>query len=158
MEEIEQVRKHGVYKKVPIEQCVKETGKKPIRVRWLDINKGDEENKDYRSRLVAQEIKTDKREDLFAATPPLEAKKILFSLAVTEGYGFRGGDREGGMCIDFINVSRAFFRAEAIRRVYVELPKEDRQEGMCGLLVKSLYGTRDGAQNWGDSYMKFMSL
>ena len=59
----------------------------PITVRWLDINKGDEENKEYRSRLVAQEIKRDKRDDLFAATPPLEAKKMLFSLAVTEGYG-----------------------------------------------------------------------
>ena len=30
----------------------------------------------YRSRWVAQEIKMDKREDLFAATPPIEAKKI----------------------------------------------------------------------------------
>ena len=32
--------------------------------------------------MVAKEIKLDKRDDLFAATPPLEAKKILFSLAV----------------------------------------------------------------------------
>ena len=27
-------------------------------------------------------------DDLFAATPPLEAKKIMFSMAVTEGIGF----------------------------------------------------------------------
>ena len=42
-------------------------------------------NPEYRSRLVAQEIKTDKREDLFAATPPLEAKKMFVSLAASFG-------------------------------------------------------------------------
>ena len=97
------------------------------------------------SRLVAQEIKRDKREDLFAATPPLEAKKMLFSMAVTEGYGYLGEDKEGGMKIDFIDVRRAFFHAPALRRVYVALPEEEAEEGMCGLLGKSLYGTRDAA-------------
>jgi hypothetical protein len=84
-EEMEEFRKHKVYKKVPIKQCWDETGKGPIGVRWIDINKGDADNPEYRSRLVAKEIKKDTREDLFAATPPLEAKKMLFSLAVTEG-------------------------------------------------------------------------
>ena len=45
--------------------------------KWIDIDKGDRINPEMRSRLVAQEINTHKREDLFAATPPLEAKKIL---------------------------------------------------------------------------------
>ena len=40
------------------------------------------------SRLVAKEIKADRRLDLFAAAPPLEAKKLLFSFAVTEEIGF----------------------------------------------------------------------
>ena len=56
-EEKSEFRKHGVYIKVKEEECWKETGKAPIRVRWIDINKGDENNKEYRSRLVAQEIK-----------------------------------------------------------------------------------------------------
>ena len=51
------------------------------------MNKGDRVNPEVRARLVAKEIKTSKREDLFAATPPLEAKKMLFSMAVTEGIG-----------------------------------------------------------------------
>ena len=34
--------------------------------------------------MVAKEIKRDSREDLFAATPPLEAKKILFAIASTK--------------------------------------------------------------------------
>ncbi len=36
-------------------------------------------NPECRARLVAKEIKRDARDDLFAATPPLEAKKLLFS-------------------------------------------------------------------------------
>ena len=52
----------------------------PIGCRWVDINKGDEDNPEYRSRLVAKEIKKDRNQDLFAATPPLEAKRLLFSM------------------------------------------------------------------------------
>ena len=74
-----------MYVKVPIKECWDQTGKDPIGTRWIDINKGDEMNPEYRSRLVAQEIKTDTREDLFAATPPLEAKKMLFSPAASFG-------------------------------------------------------------------------
>ena len=66
----------------------------PIGTRWVDVNKGDDQNPDYRSRLVAQEINDHKREDLFAATPPLEAKKMLMSLAVTEGFGYQRGSKK----------------------------------------------------------------
>ena len=156
LEELRQVYKFKVYDKVPIKECYDATGKEPIGVRWLDINKGDESNKDYRSRLVAQEIKKDKREDLFAPTPPLEAKKLLFSLAVTEGYGYIKGNEKNGMKIDFVDISRAFFHADAIRKVYVKLAPEDAEEGMCGRLNKSMYGTRDAAQNWGETYMQLM--
>ena len=57
VEELIEVAKHRVYDKVPIAQCYADTGSAPIRVRWLDINKGDELNPEYRSRLVAMEIK-----------------------------------------------------------------------------------------------------
>ena len=87
LEELGELAKHGVYVKAPIAECWEETGKAPIGTRWIDVNKGDDENPDYRSRLVAQEIKRDKREDLFAATPPLEAKKILFALASKRATG-----------------------------------------------------------------------
>ena len=36
------------------------------------VDKGDKIHPEYRSRLVAKEIKTDRRQDLLAATPPLE--------------------------------------------------------------------------------------
>ena len=96
LDEIKGLYQYGVYDKVKTEECWQKTGKAPIRVRWLDINKGDETNKEYRSRLVAQEIKRDNREDLFAATPPLEAKKLLFSWAVTEGDGYERGEEKNG--------------------------------------------------------------
>ena len=79
-EEIRDVRKHEVYVKVPLKECWDATGKDPIGTRWVDVKKkGDKVHPEYRSRLVAKEVKLDKREDLFAATPPLEAKKLLFS-------------------------------------------------------------------------------
>ena len=60
---MQELAKHGVYTKVPLEECWKETGMAPIGTRWVDVNKGDEDNPEYRSRLVAKEIKVNKRED-----------------------------------------------------------------------------------------------
>ena len=76
-EDLSEVHKHSVYKKVPITQCIERTGRKPIGTRWVDINKGDDENPNYRSRIVAQEFNSHKRDDLFAATPPLEAINVI---------------------------------------------------------------------------------
>ena len=52
------------------------------------------------------------------------------------------------MKLDFIDVRRVYFHAKARREVYVKLPAEDSEEGMCGRLNKAMYGTRDAAQNW----------
>ena len=58
-------------------------------------------------------------------------------MAVTERIGYNG-KRENGMCIDLIDVSRAFFHADALREVYIRLPPADHAEGMRGgLLQKS---------------------
>ena len=54
LDEMKGLYQYGVYEKVNIAECHEKTGKAPIRVRWLDINKGDEKNKEYRSRLVAK--------------------------------------------------------------------------------------------------------
>ena len=54
MEEMEYFRSMNVYRKVPIAECIEKTGRKPIAVRWVDINKGDTVNHNYRSRLVAK--------------------------------------------------------------------------------------------------------
>ena len=119
-------------------------------MRWIDINKGDQTTPNYRSRLVAREINTQKRDDLFAGTPPLEALKCILSMAASGN---------GGEVIMVNDVSRAFFHARACRDVYVQLAKEDQQEGderRCGRLNFSMYGTRDAAQNWAKEYAEML--
>ena len=109
--------------------------KAPIGSRWIDINKGDNANPDYRSRLVAQQVKYHSKEkNIFAATPPLEAQKLLFSMAVTEGVGFTRGGREHGLKLAFIDVKRAYFYAKAKKDIFIKLPPEDAEPGMCGKL------------------------
>ena len=135
-----------VHEKVPIQESYDKTGKAPIKCRWIDINKGDEKNPLYRSRLVAKEFKTDVRPDLFAATPPSECLKMLLSTLATKGKSYR---------LLYADVSRAYFYAEAVRPVYVQLPQEDLEEGdgqRCGNLLMSMYGTRDAAHNWAFEY------
>ena len=86
-EEIQEFRKHKVSIKVPVKERMERAGKKPIGVKWVDVNEGGEEHSEYRSRFVAKEMKRGKGEDLFAATPPLEALTILLPLAITAGVG-----------------------------------------------------------------------
>ena len=105
VEELHEFKKHNVYGKVPLKECWDNTGKGPIGIRWVLVNKGDEAKPEYRARLAAKELRRGRRDDLFAATPPLEALKILFSLAVTEGIGFEHKSiRNKGMKIGFIDI------------------------------------------------------
>ena len=60
-EEIEYVRKMHLYDKVPISECKRATGRMPITVRWIDINKGDQDKPNYRSRVVARETDIHKK-------------------------------------------------------------------------------------------------
>ena len=62
--EMEYFQKMGVYKKVPRSKCFQQTGKGPIGVRWIDVNKQDEEDPLYRSRLVAKDFNNYKDPDL----------------------------------------------------------------------------------------------
>ena len=157
LEEIYKVRHTGktLYHKVPIEECYEKTGKAPISVRWIDINKGDDEKPEYRSRLVAREIAREKRDDLFSSTPPLEALCYKLSRART---GRLERAKTGKVLkVQFLDISRAHFCCTCHRDVYVELCPEDAEEGMCAKLDMSLYGTRDAPQNWEDEYSNYMT-
>ena len=93
---------------------------------------------------------------LFAATPPLEAMKMLFSTATAEGIGDFKGSEYNCMKIEFIDIRRAYYQAHARRDFFVQLPPEDSAPGMCSKLNKALQGTRDAAQCWEYEYNKFM--
>ena len=142
-EEMQYVKKHAVYEKVPMTQCWKETGKNPIKTGWADTNKGTSECPNIRSRWVAKEYNTGPRPDLFSAASPLEGVKLVISEAASSS--------QKGTVLLVIDVRRAYFHAKARRRAYIELPEGDGGgpgSRQCGLLRKSLYGTCDAAQNW----------
>ena len=74
-EELDNFKQFGVsYVKVSLSESWAKT---PLKTRWVDVNEGDDKL-EVRSRFVAKKIKMDKREDLFATTPPLEAMNMLF--------------------------------------------------------------------------------
>ena len=54
-----------------------------------------------------------------------------------------------------MGVKRAYFYATAKEDIFIRLPGEDAEPIMRGRLLKSMYGTRDVASNWEDSYMDF---
>jgi hypothetical protein len=58
-----------------------------------------------------------------------------------------------------IDVKRAYFYAPATRPIYVEIPEEDRTKddtANVAVLNLSLYGTRDAAVNWVQTYTKVL--
>ena len=90
------------------------------------MNKGDANNPEIRCRLVAQEINWNKMNEWFVAAPPLEALRLIISIAATHNYDIMTND-----------VSRAYFYAPVKegQYIYVKLPEEDilpGEEGMCG--------------------------
>ena len=107
------------------------------------MKKGDATDTNYRSRLVGREFNVGRDDALYAATPPLEALRVVISHAATHS---RGGARRSVMVND---VRRAYFYAKIQRDVYIELPQEDEMHGkMLGKLKLCLYGTRDAAKGW----------
>ena len=155
--EMDYLHKQGVYSKVPLQQCLDETGKQPIGTRWLDTNKGDPVKPVYRSRLVVREIKAAKRPEdqlpqnlLFSSTPPLEAMRLLCSLWSTK----RVSKSNQRLKLGLWDISRAHFYGRPTRRIFIQLPPEEQTGGelMCGLLEKSMYGTQDAPAIWQAHY------
>ena len=65
----------GVWVNVPRAKARTDTGRPQISGRWVGVNKGGEQNPNYRSRLVARQLKATDRsgQTYFAPAPPLEA-------------------------------------------------------------------------------------
>ena len=103
-----------VWDEVPVEQSYQRTGKKPLGGKWVDGNKGDASQPIVRCRYVAQEIAFSRSDDFFAATPPLEALRLLISHAAS--------NRKQGYKILVMGARKAHLHAYADREIYVELP------------------------------------
>ena len=144
-------------------KIIDDMGMKTIGTRWVDVNKQDEENPFYRSRLVGQEIKRGSGfDEFFAAMASLSTLKMLLIIAVT----FKLIDSTGQIpkigtrrLLGFLDVKRAHFYSEATREIYVVLPIEGKTASdgdVVGHLRRSLYGTRDAPLNWELTIRKIM--
>ena len=93
----------------------------------------------------------DRRLDLFAATPPLESLRFLYSLFASRQ------ERSQPFRMLRVDVRRAYFYAAAKRNIYNGIPFEDWEDGdenRVAQLDLSFYGTRDAIQNWTEEYTK----
>ena len=118
---------------------------KTIPSRWVFCNKGDSETPDVRARLVGCEVNTYKDDSFYASTPPLEAKRMLFSDFTTRRKDSKGRTLK----LSFIDVVKAYFNAIPKRKMFVRLPKEmGMSNGVYGKLVRCMHGTRDAAHLW----------
>ena len=145
MEEVDYMKTRGLWKVVPRAQA---EGKKVTSVKWVDTNKGTEDRPLIRCRLVARDFRAADRdrEDLFAATPPWELKKLLMSQAA-----FRGDGKKRKMLL--IDVKKAHLNPECKDEVYVELPEEvGAGPDQVGKLEYWLYGFRPAAAAWENHY------
>ena len=145
--EIDYFKRMGVYTKVQ-----RHSGMKIISTKWIDTNKGDTTDPNYRARLVGREIAMTKRDDLFAATPPLESLRYIVSTCASNQLHPEPSER---YCLMSNDIKRAYFYAPSTRPIFIEIPEEDREqgdEGMVGQLNLSLYGTRDAALNWTNTF------
>ncbi len=138
-EEIKFMLDWGVWKRALITECWAETGKAPIGSKWVDVNKGDAKKPQIRSRFVVKEIATYKSDDFFAATLPLEALRLLLSMAASSGHHIK---------VEVLDARKAHLHAFAKRTVFVQLPPEVGEPGYCARLVRCLYGTRDAPKRW----------
>ena len=140
-EEIGYMKSEGLWEVVP-----RPEGVVPCSVRWVDVLNAEGIT---RSRLVARDFKGNDthRDDLFAATPPLEAFRAVLSRAATAT-----PSREPRKLM-LIDAKKAHLNPRCLEDVYIELPSE-AEEGpdKCGKLIYWLYGFRKAASEWEKFY------
>ena len=133
---------------VPLSEAQSDPEAKIVGSRWVNCNKNDAHDPDVRCRLVAQEVNLHADDSFYAATPPLEAKRLLFSQ-------FASRCKHEDLQLSFVDVRKAYFYGVPERKIYVRLPPElGLGKGTVGKLVRCMYGTRDAGAIWESCYAK----
>jgi len=137
-EELGFMSQMGVWDKVTREKARNDPEGKIVGTRWVFVKKGEK----VRCRLVALDVAgIDKREDLYAGTPPLSATRYLLSDSVSREE--RGNTNKGGtslQCVTpgrrrssrklmVVDIKRAFLHGYCTRSIYVELPDSESERG-----------------------------
>ena len=127
----------GVWLKRPRQDAFAATGRAPVSVKWVDVNKGDDVSPKYRGRLVARQLKAmdTSGQSFFAPTPPLEALRTIMSLAASDVGDWktcRDPASNRRTQILMLGISRAYFNAKTDedQHTYVQLPPEDEDSGV----------------------------
>ena len=116
----------NAYKYDSVDNCLKTTGKCPIPVKWVDVNKGDAQRPEVRSRLAVADTKhrtalsEEDNAQTFSATPPYEALRLLVSFVMSPR-----DTGEKSHVLMFIDITRAHPHCAMRRQVWVQLTAED---------------------------------
>ena len=140
-EEIEYMESLPVWRRVEWEAIPEEA--KIVSTKWVLTLKG----LDVRARLVACEVKGSDASEahLFAATPPLDALRVLIALAASMP----------DLSLDFLDIQKAHLNGTSTRCIVVKLPKQ--AGGGYAILARTLYGTRDAAAAWDECIFQVMT-
>ena len=155
-EELEFMQGIGVWEESTREECWASTGKLPVTTKWVDVDKGRNGEVKVRSRLVARDFRVkgdDRQFEVFAAMPPIEAKRLLFRMAMMDG-SVGGDKRRGAVKLMFVDIKKAHLNGKLTEDeyAYVQLPPE--AGGGVGRLRRWFYGMRPAASAWEEDYSK----
>jgi hypothetical protein len=146
-EEIDFMEKLGVGVESTLDECWSMTGKPPVSTKFVRVNKGGDEAPDVRARLCARDFKfkgSDTDINLFAAMPPLEAKKLLFRQAARSERVWRKGRWQTRKLL-FIDVKKAHLNGIVPEETYAYVTLPDKR---VWRLKRWLYGMRPAANAW----------
>eukprot|EP00971_Amphidinium_carterae_P008049 159355-Amphidinium_carterae.1 len=102
-EELSDYTAMDVYEEVGLDEAIQAAGGAyPISTRWKDINKGDINSMQVRSRLIGRQFKQWGIDSSFTATPPWAGFRALCSSLMT-----RRADQHGRVLL-LLDVKRAF--------------------------------------------------
>ena len=99
MKELGYIHDKSVYRRIPRSEALP-IGIRILKTKWIDIDKGDLEHPNYRSRFVTMEFNTRRMDGLFASTPALEAlQRFVVGCCKSGLYGaqlVQGGEGSDG--------------------------------------------------------------
>ena len=153
-DEVDFMEKIGLFKEASEKESWEKTGAAPVSTRWVSVKKTlDGGEVIVRSRLVGRDFKSkgdNMREDLFAATPPLEALKLLFRMSLVKLVTDRDEDE---IKLMFVDVRKAHLIPKCDEDVYVTVPEEFGIKKVMKL-NRWLYGMRKAAHYCEEFYTK----
>lgn len=139
-QEIDQQLRNGTWKVVP-----RKKGMRLLPLKWVLKIKHDGR---YKARLVAKGFRQHHGKDfhdVFAAVAKAMSVKIFFALSARFGWA-----------LYHIDIVTAFLNAWVKEEIYIHLPEGHQIPGMCGRLLRTIYGLKQSGREWFLLFMAFL--